>query len=475
MKLRAKIVPVVCILIGLPALFAGSSAMAQMYPQPPILAPYGPTMNLGVFSLSAGVKYRDLQTVRFQLNPHTTEQIIVQGTVPFGPEQPGIVYYPYSLADGLPDPLDPDPALSGNWDYDNGYVRAANPGVNPVDPLDPTLPVDSAFGPPIRGLGWYNGSQNSAGSFRVEDPGNQVDGNTYATTTRITYSRALDGREPDYETASLGYRGLFNPSREIEFTNRILTPYFEAGYRASSFFNFMFGFSWFTVNQTYQTVLAGQGYVSRRIFLDSFFFRSTQPDPWVTGGFSSAFIANTSSENPNPIDYYFHLYPAGTGTAMNLPTRTFSTAIDPAIPAFAVEETLYNKLDFTALEFKFGGRSWYPLYGMGEIGTSAGFLWTPMPYTVTTRSTVVAAEDSPDAGVVAGQTLTQTGYYRNDVWRSNFGLFIGGDVRLGWGRWYVESNLGYDIYLTDATCGDIVENVVNLSGVNATFTAGTYF
>jgi hypothetical protein len=285
----------------------------------------------------------------------------------------------------------------------------------------------------------------------------------------------MDGRQAPFETASLGYRSEFDPSQQIEFTNKILTPYFEAGYRCSNFFNILFGFSWFSIKETYQTTSSGQGYVARRVFMDSFTFKSEQSDPWITAGFTSAFVANSGGENPNPTDFFFQLYPAGTGTATDLPTRVFTTAMDPSIPVFAVEETLYNRLDFTALEFKFGGRSWFPLYGMGEMGTSFGALWTPIPYTVVTRSTVVAAEDSAAAGVVAGQTLTQTEHYRNDVWRSIFGLFVGADVRLGWGRWFVQSNVEYDLYLTEGAYGEIVENVVNLSGANATFTAGSLF
>ncbi len=478
MKLRANKVPVVCIMIGVLSLFFGSIATAQMYPQPPILAPYGPTMNLGVFYLSAGVKYRNIQTVRFEVKPHMTEQIVTEGTVPFGPEESGIVYYPYSEAAGLPTGISgTDPALSGVWNYDNGFVSAANPGINPTDPLDPDLPIDTAFGPPLRGLGWYNGSQNSAGSFYIVDPPNQADGGTYDTTTRIAYTRLLDGREAPYESASLGYRGDFSPSQEIEFTNKILTPYFEAGYRVSSFFNIMFGFSWFSIKETYGTTLSGQGYVARRAFLDSFVFKSRQPEPWITTGFWSAFVADSSSENPNPIDYFYQVFPAGTGTSTDLPTRTFFTAIDPAVPAFPVNEILYNKLDFTALEFKAGSRSWFPLYGLGEMGTSFGLLWTPIPYTVETRTTLVAAQDSVDAGVVSGQTLAQTSHTQNDIWLwPNLGLFIGGDVRLGWGRWFVQSAVEYDIYFGDSCkYGDIVENTVNLSGVNATFMAGSLF
>ncbi|MFH1117619.1 MAG: hypothetical protein V1792_27180, partial [Pseudomonadota bacterium] len=142
-----------------------------------------------------------------------------------------------------------------------------------------------------------------------------------------------------------------------------------------------------------------------------------------------------------------------------------------------VTETLYNRLDFTAIEFKVGGSSWVPLWGMGQVGTSFGLLWTPIPYTVVTRSLVVADETSADAGVTAGDIIIDAAKKQEDIWLwPNIGLFVGGDLQLGWGRYFAKSSVEYDVYFGNSNrWGDIVENVVNLTGVNATFTAGAFF
>jgi hypothetical protein len=507
MKLRAHTIPIVCIMIGLASLIMGGSANAQMIPQPPMLAPYNPSMNMGLFYLSAGVKYRNIQTVRFEIVPHATSRIINQGSPPWGPNEDGFVFYPYNELAALPEdgrqvqaPFDPDPAASddafwvinplpvpsndpatnGTWTYDNGEINPMTPMVNPVDIGNWTDgdPYDIAFFPPERRLGWSNGSQLSSGSFLINDPAVQANGTRYDNTSRINYSRLLDGRLAAYETASLGYQGNFSNDAQIEFTNKILTPYFEAGYRVSNFFNILFGFSWFNIKETYQTSLSGTGYVIRRTFTDSVFFRSSDPETWITTGFTSAFTADSSGGGtPDPSQYYYLLYPAGTGANVNLPVRTFTQTIDASIQPFGVQETLFNKLDFTALEFKAGSRSWFPLYGLGQIGTSLGVLWTPMPYTITTSRVMTASETSAAAGVTAGQTLMTISNKQSDVWLwPNVGLFVGGDLRLGSGRWFLQSNVEYDIYFGEGcSYGDIVRNVVNLSGVNATLTAGSYF
>ena len=377
MKLRAHTIPIVCIMIGLASLIMGGSANAQMFPQPPMLAPYNPSMNMGLFYLSAGVKYRNIQTVRFELTPHLLSIIVADGSPPWGPNEDGFVSYPFSETIPLLPSLNPadPPSTSGIWVYDNGEIDPQNPAVNPVAPA--VTPVDGPFLAPDRRLGWHNGSQNSSGSFLVTDPSAQANGATYESTSRVTYSRLMDGRSI-YETESLGYQGEFDVDRKIEFTNKIVTPYFEAGYRVSNFFNILFGFSWFNISEVYQTNLVGQGLVIRRTFNDSVFFRSLDPNTWLPSGFTSKFPANaTTGGNPDPATYYYILYPAGTGTSMNLPTRTFGQAVDGTVAPFGVQETLYNKLEFTALEFKAGSRSWFPLYGFRANRNISGFVVDP--------------------------------------------------------------------------------------------------
>lgn len=477
MKLRALTAILICLVIGLASLLSVGESRAQQFPQPFFMAPYTPGMQFGRFTLSAGVKYRNIQTVRFEVEPHTVRQVHSYGTVPFGPENEGTILYPYDAASGLPtlNPADV-PDLSGIWEYDDGLIDPRSPGVEATD---------GNFGPAMTsfGLGYYNGSQNNWGYFTVADARFQTDPSaefpTYGTTDHVLYTRRLDGVartfEPSGGTASVIYVADVNHPRDVELTNKIWSPYVEVGYRQSSLFDMMLGVSWFTIGNVFQRRFPTEARLYRRTIHDSYTFDGQDPQVWV-GGFQS-WMASPSLALTNPVSTYSYLiYPAGNTGARDLPTRTFVQEIDPLVAPIAAEETLYHRLDFTAIEFKGGGRSWFPLYGMGEIGTSLGFLFTPMPVTIVTSSTVVSSEDRPDLGIVAGQELIYMAHKEEELWLwRNIGLFVGADLRFYLGNFFVQSNVEYDLYPMDNKYGDAVITTVNLSGVNAMFQVGGLF
>jgi hypothetical protein len=244
------------------------------------------------------------------------------------------------------------------------------------------------------------------------------------------------------------------------------------GYRPSSFFDVLLGVSWFTLSQTSQTRATSNAFLYRRTFDDTFRFTGTDTQSWPLV-FSSVVTAATT--NPVSTSDYV-IYPVGRAAGRDLPTRVFTEEVDPTVPPIPVEEILYNRIDLTAIEFKSGGRSWLPLYGAGEIGTSLGVLFAPMPVTIVTRSRIVALADSPDAGVIAGDTLIDAAQKQEEVWLwKNIGLYVGADLRLNFGRFFAQSNIEYDIYPIENTYGEIVVNKVNITGLNADFVAGTSF
>lgn len=474
MKLRTYVVALICLPLALICTFTVAPSGAQMYPQPPFMAPYTPGFNLGVFYANAGVKYRNLQTVRTKIEPHSVFQTHSLGVPTFGPNTDGTLLYPYDAVLGYPtgNPAD-SPTISGIWSYDDGYVDPRNPGINATD---------GVFFPPLRALGYYNVSQNNAGSFLVVIPSLQTDnvGGIYAETTSVTLSRRLDGTvdpafEPGPETASRIFEGLSGEEYDIRFTDKIWTPYVEFGYRASSYFDCIFGISGFNQSNTLQRTYGVQARMYRRTFRDTFHYESSNSASTWLEPFDSAIDA--TGANPDPAQFYA-IYPAGQSGGVNLPTRRFTIELDPFIPPIAAQETIYNRIDFTAIEIKAGGRSWFPLYGLGEIGTSLGLLVTPMPVTIVTSSRVVALEDNVDAGVTAGDVLVYTANKHEDFWFwQNIGAFVGLDLRLGTGRFFGQSTLEYDVYFADNTYNGFpgVTNSVNISGLNASLTAGASF
>ena len=356
---------------------------------------------------------------------------------------------------------------------------------------------DIPFAPPALGLGHFEfpvGLEGSRGVFIVSDPTNQTDngGDIYSGTTTVSWSKRIDGTyggginvatggtdpvialgDPSFVFAPNGAEG---PT--LEFTNKIWTPYIEVGVTYSTMFDFFLAASCFTLTESFLDTRPIDPFpLQRRVFTDTFQFTSDDvTNTWVFP-FSSDIPAG--STNPDTTKSY-NVFPAGRGGGIGLPTRTFSEVADPTVSLIQANETLFNRLDLTAIEFKAGGRSWIPLWGLGRLGTMAGGLVTPMPYTVVARSTVTTTADVVDVnGAVvlpAGTTLIDLPVNQwSTAWA--FGLFCGVDVEVGNPRFFVKTGLEYDWYFdfTGLQFGTPVENRVNLSGVGATGALGVRF
>ncbi|MBM3303085.1 MAG: hypothetical protein FJY85_24465, partial [Deltaproteobacteria bacterium] len=336
MKLRGLYAMLLSLLVGVVSIMAGGFCLAQMVPQPPFMVPYTPGMTSGLFYFNGGVKFRNIQTVAFKIVPHAVSQVASLGTVPWGPEVEGSVFYPYDAAAVPPLPTGnpaEDPDRSGIWEYDDGII-------------DPRASTDVCAQNPIaftsvggnRALGHRAAPENNIGRFTVAVPSTQTDnrGGTYQGTTHITFSRRIDGRTA-FEIASRIFQVSFDTDRQLEFTHKIWTPYLELGYRASSFFDVLFGVSWFTLSDTSLTRAHSYAYLHRRIFNDTFRFVGDDTQSWPALGFSSVVthgappVGCTVSTNPVATQNYA-LYPAGTGGGRDLPTRVFTFGVDPTVP-----------------------------------------------------------------------------------------------------------------------------------------------
>ena len=72
MKLRANIVPAVCIVIGIATLLLGGTSHAQTMIQPPLMAPYTSPVTQGRLYGSLGVQWSQLWECKVTVSPNTT-------------------------------------------------------------------------------------------------------------------------------------------------------------------------------------------------------------------------------------------------------------------------------------------------------------------------------------------------------------------------------------------------------------------
>jgi hypothetical protein len=503
MNIRYHMLLTVCITAVFVCLCIGSDAIAQAvgipvgpppsyyYPPPTMTPTYTGTL-AGPFYLNAGVKFRNIATVRFTVPNHSFLRED-PGTVPFGPNTPGILLYPYSVGPPvLPTGVFANgPNLSGIWEYNDGQV----------DPRRSTAsgnPNNTTFAPPDLTLGHFNlpaAAEGTSGFFIVSNPPNQTDnaGGPYAGTSQVSFTKRIDGTygggsdgtavgtdpvialgDPSFVFAPNGAEG---PT--LEFTNKIWTPYIEVGVAYSTMFDWFLGASWFTLAESFLTTRPIDPFpLARRAFRDSFAFTSgNAAQSWVVANFTSDIP--TPNANPDTTQIY-DIFPAGKAGGASLPTRTFLQVVDPTVNLIQANETLFNRLDLTVIEFKAGGRSWIPLWGLGRFGTMLGGLVTPMPYKVAARSQVTTTADVLDVNgavvVPAGTILIDEPQNQwSTAWA--FGLFGGVDVEVGNPRFFVKTGLEYDWYFdfTGLQFGQPVENRVNLSGVGATGTLGVRF
>ncbi|MEW6351886.1 MAG: hypothetical protein AB1646_22785 [Thermodesulfobacteriota bacterium] len=486
--------------IGILVLVLAESALAQQfYLRPPNLAPSRPSVYSGAFYLNGGVKYRNVQEVSF--NTRTLELInIAQPGIPaFGPSADGSFVYPDVPAGTAA----ADPNLSGIWLYDDGFIEPT--GTIGVTTLVPYPGYGSGLGR-VTDAGGTVAIDN--GTWWVTDRSLQFNADPTIPTSRVnavTWSKLLTGLTsssenfvfpvappgsaltvgPHFgtpygvtgvwaEVPSRGFQALVTPGLESRTTNKILTPFFEAGYQMGNFVDLFVGFSWFELGETFGRIRPTAVHTARRGYRDTFPFQSTD----TTAGSETQdyfWSGNADIDGAAPFFSYV-IYPTGLNVFGSEPTpqRRFFAAVDPSGPTFQANEIISSTVDFVAYEMRSGVRSWYPLYGLGRCGTSLSGLLAPMPYKVTTNARYVATAPETTFAVSTGDTLISVSNTHWDIWW-NWGLSAGADIELGVSSLFFRAGAEYNLYFNPLNYGDLTEVKINIGGFAANALFGARF
>ncbi len=465
-------------------LVAGNSAMAQPYPmQPAFMSPGISTTRVGMFYFNAGVRYRSIQTARLSRE----EGYISLGTIgtpPFGPDDgrfPSDPAFgtpiPFGTATGITGlqafPLAPtylpagDPRTSGIWIYQDGQVDASIT-VNCVSPTcTNTTPPPPTIVCPCFVTAWPNGADMlgrhrvgqpaplgtccddnpttlNVGSFIFFDRITQTDNpNSVSDTKIITWHRAIDGTynastgAASTEVASLIAGVARFPYGPVEFYDKLWCPSFEAGMQFGSYFDVFSGFSFYNTSHAISKTFTSTGIMSRRAFADAFPFFSDQFDTtWPAGHFTS----ENTIIGTTPAEGIFNYQISVDGILEGrYPTRTFYLVGDPSIPGETLQEAISHRSDVNVYEFRFGGRSWIPLYGMGRFGVFAGTLANYVTYNISGSELITGLGPN-----FPGQQLYALIQNQSDnTW--SFGGFAGTDVEIGFGRWFAKWSAEYSV------------------------------
>jgi hypothetical protein len=128
----------------------------------------------------------------------------------------------------------------------------------------------------------------------------------------------------------------------------------------------------------------------------------------------------------------------------------------------------YN-LNFTVNEFRSGGRSWIPLFGIGRMGVTLGVITSYIPYQIDVNRIISDAATGAVIDVIAG--------HQADYW-IHFAAFGGIDVELGFSIFFVRGSLegsigSYQTY--EDTDRLAIETRVNPSAMSLSATGGIRF
>ncbi|MGO9567625.1 MAG: hypothetical protein ACLP5H_08800 [Desulfomonilaceae bacterium] len=451
MKLRKHICPVALLVVALAFLSVGSHAFGQGL-QPPFMAPTPPSLCHGAFYFQAGVKYRNVDSFRFDVSGASNTIVVDLGTVPFGPTTAGN----FGVGTGKPgfDGTSGTPTTNGfAWVYDNGLISGdvipgpgtlISPGVlNPAIPNTCTppagtlcnadflwtysviQPVIGRFVVAVSGACCTGNASESQGSFVIDDPTTQVNNlGSMAGTTQVTFQLAIPG--------SLTFTTNTAPDINRVVDSNVWGPSFEFGYQWSNFFDVFYGFSWFNVSNSIGLSNTIQGQAGHSVIQDTFPFVSDDTASWPV-----ALGAFQSSDSFNIASSATHNYHMATNSSLQgiLPNRQFSSVADASIPIENIQENIFNSAEFTPFENRFGARSWAPLYGLGRLGATLGTAVIPTHYKISGSASYIASGSS---GAVAPGTVLAGQVSDHNDWTTLYGLFVGGDLSMG--------NTGYFLY-----------------------------
>jgi hypothetical protein len=472
MTLRKHICPVALLVVALTFLCVGSNAFGQAL-QPPFMAPTPPSLAYGVFYFQAGAKYRNLHTFTMNVSGGPSTIVVSPGTIPFGPTTAGDFGVGTGKLgfDGVTAPT--------TWTYDNGSINATPtppggalgcagpPAIPDCGPGDAIF-VYSAIQPELGRFVFISArggccagtsAPGEIGSFSIVDPTTQVNNlESIAGTTKVTFSAAI--------LDSLAYTANTGGLERV-FEGAVVGPSLEMGYQWSNYFDFFYGFSWFTASNSLSVTSVIQGQGSRTTIIDTFPFLSDDTSPWPVFNFNSSISVVGTDPTHN-----YRIAPNGPGQGI-FPNRQFGTQADATVVTEDIQDTITNTAEFTPLENRFGARSWAPLWGLGRFGAILGGAIIPTYYKITGSRTDIAL--GPPNGAVAPGTLLAAQATENKEWRTLYGGFVGADLMLGNTGYFLygsadymwANNLSYQL--------GSVTTIFNPGGFTAGFSAGVQF
>ncbi len=484
MKLRTHEAGLLGLIVGLLCICAAGPAPAQeflpppyspMQMQPPLLAPTQPSMSRGIFYLSAGVRFRNVNTFRFDSVVHSIG-FSDPGVPPFGPSSSGSFgtgtgitgLQAYPVPPDTTPPINTDPRVNGIWIYQNGFIDPNDPGAFPnfacddthtcttggsavwPDPAHPEQNLGRfvVVNPSVAGGGCCNGilMPRNTGSFVLDDAIGQTNAATVGGTTAVSFTRVIDGTynsltfvsDPagpvisnftSNEVASQVFQTTGLMFSNDSSVTKFWAPSFEVGVQYSDYFDFFSGFSFYNFGDSVQKTAVTQAPFQRFAFTDAFPFLGTQAANWPVGGFNSATtILTGTTTTGDPAAQEYEIVVNGTSRGI-FPTRTFFLVSDPSQPSENFQETIAHRADFNVNEWRFGGRSWFPIWGVGRLGFAAGPLLNFVYYKLAGSRQVVSLGPNLPPGTVVDSVVAQV----SDL-QFKFGGFFGTDFEVYLGR-----------------------------------------
>jgi len=498
MKLRSHIAPLACIFTALACLATTLPASAQNFMMPGYVPPGMPYRAGGGFYIQAGIQFRNVEKFLMQKKPAPVRFVDSLGVAPFGPcsvyagvQDTHCTDTIFGTGTGVPgyptvptgNPLE-CPNVSGIWYYDNGFIqpncRDTDPDVDRCSgpwPNDPFVP-----GVFLPGLGKYATTSDNPinlGSFGVTSPPLQIGGTsgspgfdidnppTMNETFSVTWERVLNGILLQDEPADCGYTAsrilvANGVESNLSFNEQPWSPTFELGYQWGDYFDWFFGFSWFSMKHSFSKVFDTTAVTYRRVLHDTFPFTSDNTAIWILGNFTSDMQVG-SENNANQ-----QILP-DSGGFIGFPRRTYTERLDPSVPPLPVVEYSSGRTDLSVYEYKLGARSWTPLYGMGKFGFSIGPLMNLINYRASANESVTYFDST-------GAIITTESYANiNQNWKTTWGFFFGTDLEIVSNVYFVRGTVLYSVQQQFELNADPVETYINLGGISALLAGGLQF
>jgi len=139
-----------------------------------------------------------------------------------------------------------------------------------------------------------------------------------------------------------------------------------------------------------------------------------------------------------------------------------------------VQDSVTTSADFTVYENRFGGRSWFPLFGMGKFGVTAGVLMSGIQYKVSATRNLVAIDPIPFT--IAANTPIWSDAKTLSGWWLGLGAFAGTDLEIQFSpRFFGRIGVDYSWYTGNSIKVLNIETTINPGGFGSIAAVGIGF